>query len=115
MKKIATLFLSFFTSYSIYSQSCCSGGSGSPISGGTNQGVLHEKQMELSLNYQYLGTDRFKAGDVDTEKLFNYLYSHYLYGRLAYGLSDKLTLSIESGYYITKTEIALHKKDTISS
>lgn len=115
MKKIATLFLSFFTSYSIYSQSCCSGGSGSPIAGGTNQGVLQEKQMELSLNYQYLGTDRFKAGDVDTAKLFNYLYSHYLYGRLAYGLSDKLTLSIESGYFITKTEIALHKKDTISS
>ena len=115
MRKVLILCLSLFVAHRIYSQSCCSGGSGSPIAGGTNQGVLQEKHMELSLNYQNLGTDRFKAGDVDTAKLFNYLYSHYLYGRLAYGLSDKLTLSIESGYFITKTEIALHKKDTISS
>lgn len=115
MKKTIVFFVITYFSFNGFSQSCCSGGSGSPIAGGSSQGVLQEKQMELSLNYQYLGTDRFKAGDVDTARLFNYLYSHYLYARVAYGLTKNLTLSLESGYFITKTEIALHKKDTISS
>lgn len=114
-KTILILFLIIFSFTDINAQSCCSGGSGSPIAGGANQGVLQERQMEISVNYQYLGTDRFLAGDVDTARLFNYLYSHYLYGRVAYGLTKKLTLSIEAGYFLTKTEIAIHKKDTISS
>ncbi|HRD39911.1 MAG TPA: hypothetical protein PLC65_14880, partial [Bacteroidia bacterium] len=78
--------LLIFVFYAVFysdAQSCCSGGSGSPIAGGASQGVLQERQAEISLNYQYLGTDRFKTGDVDTSKLFNYLYSHYLYGRIA--------------------------------
>lgn len=115
MKKFIVLLTLFFYSYAGYSQSCCSGGSGSPIAGGANQGVLQERQMELSLNYQYLGTDRFKARDKDTVKLFNFLYSNYFYGRMAYGLSKKLTISVEAGYFLNKTEIALHKKDTFSS
>lgn len=114
-RRLILLIFIFFTGFYSYAQSCCSGGSGSPIAGGASQGVLQERQAEIAINYQYLGTDRFKAGDVDTSKLFNYLYSHYLYGRLAYGVTPKLTLSIESGYFLTKTEIALHKKDTISS
>jgi hypothetical protein len=114
MKKFL-VFLFVYATLNGVSQSCCSGGSGSPIAGGASQGVLQERQMELSLNYQYLGTDRFKAGDVDTARLFNYLYSHYFYGRVAYGLTKNLTLSLESGYFLTKTEIALHKKDTFSS
>lgn len=114
MRKLFVI-LFFCTTYCTSAQSCCSGGSGSPIAGGASQGVLQERQMELSLNYQYLGTDRFKAGDVDTARLFNFLYSNYFYGRIAYGLSKKLTISVEAGYFINKTEIALHKKDTFSS
>ena len=30
----------------VFSQGCCSGGSASPIAGGTSQGVLNDKQME---------------------------------------------------------------------
>lgn len=115
MKKLLFLSVLLLGSVYGYTQSCCSGGSGSPIAGGASQGVLQERQMELSLNYQYMGTDRFKAGDLDTVSLFNYLYSHYFYGRVAYGLTKKLTMSVEAGYFLTKTEIALHKKDTISS
>jgi hypothetical protein len=108
------LFFLLFTLRS-YSQACCSGGSGSPIAGGASQGVLQERQMELSANYQYFGSGKFKSGDKDTAHLINYLYSNYIYGRLAYGVTKDLTLSVESGYYINKTEISLGRKDTITS
>lgn len=107
------LFLLF--SKTIYSQGCCSGGSGSPIAGGTSQGVLSERQMELNANYQYLSTSKFYAGDKDTTPLFDNLSSNYLYFRVAYGVTKNLTMSVESGYFINKTQIGLKKRDTITS
>lgn len=99
----------------IHSQSCCSGGSGSPIAGGVSQGVLRKNQVEFAANYQYFGSGKFKALNTDTAPLVDYLYSNYLYGRVAFGLTKELTMSVETGYFIDKTEIALGKKDTISS
>ncbi len=99
----------------IFSQGCCSGGSGSPIAGGASQGVLQERQFETSLNHQYISTDRFYVKDRDTTALFKNYYSNYLYARVAYGVTQKLTLSIESGYFINKTQYGLAKKDTVRS
>lgn len=99
----------------IFSQGCCSGGSGSPIAGGASQGVLQERQFEFSPNYQYTGTNRFMVGDRDTAKLFDYLHTNYLYMRFAYGVTDKLTMSIESGYFFNKTQYGLQKVDTVRS
>jgi hypothetical protein len=96
-------------------QGCCSGGSGSPIAGGASQGVLQERQFEISSNYQYQGTGRFMSGDSDTTILFDLLKSNYLYGRLAYGVTDRLTMSIESGYFIDKSQYGLERKDTVRS
>jgi hypothetical protein len=102
-------------SFRLQSQGCCSGGSGSPIAGGASQGVLQERQMELAGNYQFLSTDRFLVKDRDTTSLFENLNSNYLYGRIAYGVTQKLTMSIESGYFINKTQYGLEKKDTVKS
>jgi hypothetical protein len=96
-------------------QGCCSGGSGSPIAGGASQGVLQEKQAEASLNYQYLESNRFYSRDSDTSALFNNLFSNYIYARLAYGLTDRLTMSVESGYFFNKTQVELKNRDTIRS
>jgi hypothetical protein len=98
-----------------FSQGCCSGGSGSPIAGGASQGVLKERQFEIAPNYQYMASSRFKSGERDTAKLFDILYSNYLYLRLAYGITDKFTLSLESGYFLNKTEIRLDRSDTVRS
>jgi hypothetical protein len=57
----------------------------------------------------------FFTGDRDTVPLFDNLYSNYLYGRLAYGVSQKLTMSVESGYFLNKTQYGLQKNDTIRS
>lgn len=97
-----------------FSQGCCSGGSGSPIAGGASQGVLQERQMELAISYQYIQSDKFFAGDRDTIPLFKDYFSHYLYFRSAYGITDKLTFSTEAGYYLKKQQIG-RNDDTSSS
>ena len=99
----------------LYSQGCCSGGSGSPIAGGASQGVLLDRQMEISSNFQYLNSDKFKAKDKDTTKLFDNYNSKYIYTKVAYGVTKDLTVSIETGYFINKTQIGLNKIDTMHS
>ncbi len=103
----------FFTSYSgiAYSQGCCSGGSGSPIAGGVSQGVLQEGQMEIAANYQYFHSSKFFARDKDTTPLLNGLSNNYMYFRLAYGVTKNLTMSVESGYFINKTETGLYPEN----
>lgn len=115
MKKLVLFILTFLLTNKSFSQGCCSGGSGSPIAGGASQGVLQERQLEFAPNYQYSGTSRFMVRDKDTTQLFDYLFSNYLYMRVAYGVSDKLTMSIESGYFFNKTQYGLERFDTIKS
>jgi hypothetical protein len=115
MRIVVITFLLLAFNELIYGQGCCSGGSGSPIAGGASQGVLQERQMEISASYQYLASNKFMVKDKDTTSLFDNLYSNYIYGRLAYGITDKFTMSVEAGYFINKTQIGLHKSDTVKS
>jgi hypothetical protein len=101
---LAIAFLSF--SYTIvYSQGCCSGGSGSPIAGGAASGVLLENQMEISASYQYIKSSLFKTNNNrDTTSILNdTLSTDYLFFRTDYGLSEKLTMSLALGYFIDKS------------
>ena len=99
----------------VAAQGCCSGGSGSPIAGGASQGVLSERQAELSLNGQYLSSSRFFTGDRDTAALFGELSGSYLYGRAAFGVTEKLTMSVEGGYFLRRQQVSADWLDTISS
>ncbi len=107
---LATLF----NNYS-FSQSCCSGSSSCPIAAGASQGVLAEKQVEVNTNYQYIFSDKFLNGDTADPNFLDLFKSQYNYLRLAYGVNEKLTLSVESGYYFNKSQVGLKKRDTISS
>lgn len=98
-----------------FAQGCCSGGAGSPIAGGAATGVLQENQMEISINYQNNSSNKFFAANRDTNSLFNNLNSDYLFFRVDYGLSKKLTLSVASGYFLDKSKIGKDNSDTISS
>jgi len=99
----------------VFAQGCCSGGSGSPLAGGASTGVLQKKQVEFSLSHQYNYTDEFYSGDSDTINLIDQLTSNYLYFRADYGITDKFTMSLASGYYLNKTILELGYKDTITS
>jgi len=105
------LFVTTFFSVKVFSQGCCSGGSGSPIAGGVSQGVLQEGQIEIAANYQYFGSDKFYTGSKDTSsQSVNGLQTHYLYSRFAYGITTKFTLSIEAGYFFNKTETSFNSE-----
>ena len=109
-----TVIVSSYSNFS-FAQGCCSGGSGSPIAGGTSQGVLLDRQMEIATNYQYIGTNNFKYKNADTASQFDWFNSNYIYTRLAYGVSKNLTMSVESGYFINKTQRGLNGIDTVKS
>lgn len=114
--RILLLFaLAIFARSTTSAQGCCSGGSGSPIAGGASQGVLFEQQAEVALNYMHTNTHRFFTGDQKIPKLFDRLSSNYLYLRFAYGVSKKFTMSVETGYFLDKTQIGLNRADTFTS
>ena len=98
----------FISNNRVYAQGCCSGGSGSPIAGGTSQGVLLDRQIEISTNYQYINSKKFLSGTKDTSNFLDNYNSQYFYTRFAYGLTKNLTMSLESGYYLNRSQVGLH-------
>jgi hypothetical protein len=111
----AALALCALWSVDVDAQGCCSGGSGSPIAGGTSQGVLLDRQMEVAASYQHTYSNKFLNGDSVAEKQLQSFNSNYLYFRAAYGVTKDLTVSVESGYFLNKTQVALEHADTVSS
>jgi len=109
------MLLGLFFANNVYSQGCCSGGSASPIAGGISQGVLNKNQLEIAPNFQHDQSNKFFARDRDTTAMFHKLSSNYLYTRVAFGLSEKLTISLEAGYFINRMQIGLNNVDTIRS
>jgi len=108
--RIPILFVAFFLTVSKLSFSqCCAGGSGSPIAGGTSQGVLLKNQLELNTNFQFIKSDKFFTGSkADTANYFDEFKSSYQYFRVAYGVTPEFTFSIEAGNYFLKQETGLH-------
>jgi hypothetical protein len=115
MRLLLVLLVPFLYSSQVSAQGCCSGGSGSPIAGGTSQGVLVEKQAEVNMNFQYINSNKFMEGDRPAKNFLDNFNTKYVYTRFAYGVTNKLTLSLESGYFLNKTQIGVDKNDTITS
>ena len=106
MRQVLISFLILVANINIYAQGCCSGGAGGPIAGGAASGVLQEHQMEISINHQFNTSNTFYTGSEVAEPLFDNLTSNYIFFRTDYGVSKKLTLSLASGYYLSKTKEA---------
>ena len=102
MRLLIISLFTFILNTSVFSQGCCSGGAGSPIAGGAATGVLQENQMEVSVNYQFNQSNKFFNEHKEATPLFSDLTSDYLFFRVDYGLSKKLTLSIANGYFLNK-------------
>jgi hypothetical protein len=117
MRLLFVIVLSALSNF-IFAQGCCSGGAGSPIAGGAATGVLQENQMEISLNYQFNQSNKFfnerRVLPKDTFGTFDNLSSNYVFLKVDYGLSKKLTLSVASGYFLDKS-IGKDNTDPISA
>ncbi|MCH8904889.1 MAG: hypothetical protein IIA45_13365, partial [Bacteroidetes bacterium] len=105
MRKILLSIISIctlFNAHYLYGQ-CCGGGS--PIAGGAAQGVLQKNQLELAGYLQYFASDKTKSGNtLSPIKLFELKRDIYQYSRIGYGLTNELTMSVELGYYLDRTE-----------
>lgn len=108
----AVAFLSF--TQQSYSQ-CCAVGGGSPLAGDVSQGVLKQNQFEISSNFQYVKTTKFLTGDQVSTNFLDQYSSQYLFTRLAYGFSERFTFSLESGYWLDKTQVGLQARDSYGS
>lgn len=112
MKNYFLVILIFLFYHKNYSQGCCSGGATNPIAGGAATGVLKQNQVEFSTNHQYSYSDKFLTKNRDTTGAFDHFSSNYLFFRMDYGLSEKLTLSIASGYFLDKTKYDPQEQNT---
>lgn len=115
MKLTLALFIALFFWSDLAKGQCCSAGSGSPLAGGTSQGVLGEGQAEINFNQQLISTRKFLTGDSPARDFLHHYGSNYSYLRLGYGISKELTLSVETGYYQWREQVALSKKSIRSS
>ena len=90
-------------SFIILGQSCCSGGVGNPLAGDQSIGVLEKFHMEVSTSFQYNHSDFYFSSENRLDTISDKLSSTYLFLKSDYGLSNKFTLSIASGYFFDKT------------
>ena len=101
------IFLNLSICHTVHSQ-CCAGGSGSPLAGGASQGVLQENQFDINVNYQHISTNKFLTGNKTAKDFLDYFESNYIFNRIGYGVSEKLTVSLDFGYFINKKQVGLY-------
>ncbi len=93
-----------------FAQCTCMGGAAvgglTPIGGSANIGVLREGHLRASMFYRYgYGNDYF-AGDskTDSGRVVKDYYYQYVGINAGYGLTEDLTLELESGYFAEKMQ-----------
>ncbi|HAM08841.1 MAG: hypothetical protein A2X05_15900 [Bacteroidetes bacterium GWE2_41_25] len=103
-RSICIIILLIITHKTANSQCCAS--SGNPIGSTVNIGLLDKHIFRIAAFYRFSSYDEYYIGDKkysgnigSVEKaIFNYV------GLLsAYGISDRITLELETGYFINKT------------
>ncbi|MEI6816863.1 MAG: hypothetical protein WCL14_09660, partial [Bacteroidota bacterium] len=91
---------------------CCAGGGGSPMAGGSSQGVLMKDQFEINTNFQRTFSNKTLGVDPVIVNPLKSFETKYLYSKIAYGITSKFTVSIETGYWFDKTQ---NSSDTLIS
>lgn len=101
MRLILPLFLCVIVWNKAASQ-CCTA---NPVAGNVNVGILNKKSFRAILYYRYNFSDAFYEGSKRSG--FNAKSASYNYTGtiLAYGLTNKITLEAELGYFINKSEV----------
>lgn len=86
-----------------YAQCCAAG---NPISGDGSAGGTAKKILEVSLYYQHSYSDTYFNGTKKSDyKYIDYSYYDYSSLKFAYGLSNRIKLSAELGYFFSKAQV----------
>jgi hypothetical protein len=82
---------------------CCSA---NPVAGSVNIGILTKNTLRSIIYYRYRFSDKYfegsKRSDFNAVKNANY---NFIGSILAYGISNKVTIETELGYYLNKSEV----------
>lgn len=99
-------FILIFCLFGFISRSsaqCCSA---NPVAGSVNIGTLTKNTFRTITFYRYGSFSKYYEGshlsDFDSLKNAN---SNFIGSILAYGISHKITLEVQAGYYINKSEV----------
>jgi mercuric ion binding protein len=103
MKPFFLLIFAALFSSNVQAQGCCSGGGGNPMAAGAATGVLQDGQFEIASSYKYSRSDFFLTKDHRSTSYFDNLTSNYLFFKVDYGITDKLTMSVAAGHYLNRT------------
>lgn len=103
---VITGFICLMAAFSIQAQ--CFASAGNPVGGTSNMGAMNKHIFRLAAFYRFSFSDRYFEGYKKYEgangilKQANFNYIGWLFG---YGLTKRLTIETEGGYYINKTQV----------
>lgn len=101
-KAILLLFFILTSSSSAICQ--CFGSPGNPAAGTSNLGTLKKNVLRISFFHRYSYSDTYYEGFKKSNFiLYDRANFHFTGNLIAYGISNKLTLEAETGYFINKT------------
>jgi hypothetical protein len=111
---VASVLALWLGASSVYAQ-CCAGGNANPIAGGASQSVLQEGQMEVGMSLQAVSTRTFLNGNEPAKGFMDEFRSQYLYTRIGYGVTDRVTFSAECGSWPGKSQVGFNARDTTTA
>ncbi len=101
-KFLLIILFVFIANNNVFSQ--CFGSPGNPIAGTANLGTVKHKLLRINVYERYSQSDTYYKGSQKSDfKLYDQAFYNYLGSSIAYGLSDKLTIETEMGYFINRT------------
>ncbi|MDD2411398.1 MAG: hypothetical protein RBS19_03440 [Bacteroidales bacterium] len=101
----AILVILFFSTYQAKAQ--CFASAGNPVGGTDNMGVMEKNTLRIASFYRYSYSGKYKSGDKSysgSSSVLNHAFFNYAGWLAGYGISDKLTIETEGGYFINKTQ-----------
>ena len=115
MKISVFITIIFLCGYSLYSQCGCMGGAAvgglTPLGGSANLGVLKENNLRTSVFFMNGYGNKYYSGDIITEPgLVKEYKFNYIGFNAGYGLTEDLTLELESGYFLQKMQDYYYSK-----
>ncbi len=101
-KQVCFFLIVLFFSFKSYGQ-CCSA---NPVVGSTNIGLLSKNTLRVIGFYRYSFSDTYFEGDKKRTDIHYLRYALYSYfgNIISYGVSRKITVDLEMGYYLKKAE-----------
>lgn len=111
---IAVMILISLSNIKVSAQ-CCGVGGGNPVAGDASRGVLKAEQLEMSSYLQLVHSEKFMNGSQTDTGYLKGFSSNYVYTRLAFGLSERLTFAVETGYWQKKSQTGRHERDSYAS